>query len=508
MAIGIGIELDPAAVRAVALDSSRGRLALLAAAEHPCDTADPDALSRALLKVRRQLPAAAPIVLGIPSTWAIFTTIHPLIATPSRAALAIQFELQQQLPFALSEAVWHYQWLPSGDGAPQGRSGLWAVGWGPRLRRNRPEPRAPSPERLSRAVVVCAMRRSLLDERLAACRRAGLAVRVVAISPVAVLNACAPPLPEDRGGGGATATLLHLLTPQQGEWIVATPSSLHVVPIASASPELLGQTITTSWEALRAQGIEASAAIGVVDRSGLWSQLQGALLAPLEPRAQPIELPGGAGSASGRLERPERFIVAYGLALQGLGLARVPLNLLAGVRRERQAQQIRRASLMASVVCAALAVVFGLRGMLGIRAQRLEILRTLERREQLYQTLRPEVRAMLQQQQDLEDRNHRLGQLAGEAQALTRLLHEVAAALPDHVWLTRAECLKRDGVLIGRLEGRAASFQEVTQLFERLKSVAKMTMVKPLSTTVTTDAASGKELISFAVQVQRSLQPP
>ncbi len=130
MAIGVGVELGPSALRAVIVERA-AQLKLLAAREIPCDTANAEALTRTLTQLRHALPIKTPIVLGIPTTSAIVTTVTPLIPNPARSGLGVQFELQQHLPFGLAETVWHYQWLSSANGHPMPqRSGLWARGSG------------------------------------------------------------------------------------------------------------------------------------------------------------------------------------------------------------------------------------------------------------------------------------------------------------------------------------------------------------------------------------------
>ncbi len=112
MATGIGVQLGPTALRAVVLGRSNEQLKLVAAHETSCDTSNAQALTRALTDLCRRLHLAKkPIVLGVPSTSTILTTLHPLIVAPRRAALAVQFELQQQLPFDLTDAMWHYHWF-------------------------------------------------------------------------------------------------------------------------------------------------------------------------------------------------------------------------------------------------------------------------------------------------------------------------------------------------------------------------------------------------------------
>ena len=146
--------------------------------------------------------------------------------------------------------------------------------------------------------------------------------------------------------------------------------------------------------------------------------------------------------------------------------------------------------------------------MLEVRRRRANVLRALERQEHLYQTLRPEVRSLLQRQSRTLQRSLELERLVSETPLLSQLLVQVAGILPDDVWLTTLECSKASAdTLQGTIKGRAKSFQDVTQFLERLKRMAGMTEVKPLSTNVTVDEASKKDLIVFAVEFQRVFGP-
>lgn len=137
-----------------------------------------------------------------------------------------------------------------------------------------------------------------------------------------------------------------------------------------------------------------------------------------------------------------------------------------------------------------------------IRQRRIQILKALEQRERLYQTLRPELRGLLQQQQRTERASAQLERLIRSAQSLPEAFAQTANTLPDSVWLARWDASRKDGVDLV-LEGRAASFQDVTILIERLKGLAGVTSVKTLSTSVVSDAQAGKESIAFAIQVLR-----
>lgn len=485
MSVGIGVEFGPSGLRAAALEREGGRLILRASHEVACDTANPDALARGFSDLRRMLRHTGPTVLGVPSTSAILATVNPLVPIPQRAALAIQFELQQLLPFDLADAAWHYRWTPT-----NGRSGLEARG-------SSPQPRASSRGSSSQAIVA-AMRRSLLEERLEPCRRAGFTVKAVAVTPVAALNAWdaqrAAPL-------GATLLLLH--DDRSGEWIVRNGSSVQVVPVAGAAPQAFLEELAASWGALRAQGAVPTP-VWAAGPPELVSQLSGGphrLDAPVQAFDLSRIVQGGNGRTGGR------GLAAVGLALQALDGAPVSLNLLASFQHEARAKLIGRAAGVLAALFLIAALGFGITGMLESRVRNAQLLERLEAREKLYQTLRPEIRTMLQRQQRIEQRSAQLERLAADASLLTRLVGEVGRTLPDRVWLTSLEGSK-NGLLSGVIEGRATSFQDVTQFFDRLKSGAGMTTVKPIGTNVKTDEATGKEVIAFSVQIQRPLAMP
>lgn len=486
MSKGIGIELGPASIRAVVLEGAardaKRRVKLLATRELPCDTANADALTQALIQLRRTLSVTQPVVLGVPSTSAILTTVTPLIPNPHRAVLAVQFELQQHLPFELSDAVWHFRWL-----AQNGQAG----------------------QAVARQAVVVAMKRSLLEERLACCRRAGLSLGAVAVNPVATLNAWET---QAVGPAAAPAVFLNLLNDPMAEWIVRTETQLCVMPLTSALPrspsasaELAGeaflQELAASWSALQQQFSDLPEKIWLMGSAAAVPRLAEAITTQLRLDVEEIRLTKVV-APNATAEPVERWTVAIGLGLQGLGLAPVPLNLLDRMQREGQARTVQRVGALGSALLAVAALGAGVSGMMVVRSRRAVILESLETQERLYRTLRPKAQALLRHQQYLKLRSDRLERLAAERVLLTQVLARLADALPEHVWLTKLECTK-NGLLEGLVEGRATSFQDVTQLLERLKTVAGMTTVKPLATNVVVDPSTGKETIAFSVQIER-----
>jgi len=495
MVIGVGVELGPSALRAVIVERA-AQLKLLAAREIPCDTANAEALTRTLTQLRQTLPIKTPIVLGIPTTSAIVTTVTPLIPNPARSGLGVQFELQQHLPFGLAEAVWHYQWL-NGHTTSR-RSRLKAQG-------KSLQPSANS------CAVVGAMKRSLLEERLTCCRRAGLSIRAVAVNALATLNAWW----RDPSRRGADATmLLNLIDDQTAEWVLVAPTVLRIVPVTGSSAEALGQELLGAWEALRAESQSPPQRVWVTGQAASWPKLQQALTARGGVRVERYEESAVVTNAiADATPLSGKFVTAIGLALQGVGLDGLTLNLLHDAQGREQTRLVRHVATGTMALSVVASVALGLTGMMELRHRRLRTLEALQQQERLYQTLRPDLRELLQRQQHLERRIQQLERLAGQGTALTQLVAQTAQLLPDDVWVTKLEYAKSPVVgaataspaegVEGLLEGRATSFQALTQFTDRLKGIGGIAAVKPLSTNVTTDAQTGKEVIVFAVQFQR-----
>ena len=214
-----------------------------------------------------------------------------------------------------------------------------------------------------------------------------------------------------------------------------------------------------------------------------------------------------------RLEQPEVAVAAIGLALQGVNVVATPVNLIASRQREDRVRHIYRMALIASSVSAIAILGFGIGTMLELRNQRAKVLQQLEQRQQLYQTRRPEIRALLQQQQHMQHQLDQLQQVAQRAPLLVNVISQVVKQLPDDIWLVKLEGFRNDRVVgtssspaevtDGLLEGRAKSFQAINQLIEHLKTLPEMSTVKLVSTTSAPDPVSGKDVIAFIVQFQR-----
>ena len=504
MAIGVGVELGAGGLRAAILERTGSATILRGAHEIACDASNPAALANPLMQLRRRLPRGAPVVLGLPSTSAILTVVTPMLVSAQRAQYGVQFELQQVVPFELAEAAWHYQWIGL-DGAAEPSLFSRARAWTDRLLGS---PGTSAPPGViggsaSPSAVVGAVRRSILEERLGPCRHAELPVAAVSLTALALVNAALARAPAGRA---AAAALLHLLGAEAAEWIVWSEAGLAVVPVSAADASGLAAETASAWDGLRGQLSTMPEVIWVVGDPGVWQALEPRIVAQIATPMRRFEPPPMVQASGTRLGEPQRWAAALGLALQAAGPVRMPLNLLAIQQHAARAERLRRLANLIAGLAAGAALVFGLVGMMGITRRRARVLEVLARREQLYQSLRPDLRALLQRQQDLYDRTSQLEGAAFESAVAGQLLVKIIEALPDAAWLTTVQLTKTATLLEGQIEGRASTFQEVTQFFERLKSVAGLTTVKPLATTVLKEG--DRESIAFNVQVQRALRPP
>jgi len=490
----------------VLLERRGSEVKLIACAQVPWSGTPGEGLTESLRQLRTTIPLTSPVILGVPTSCAIVTTVQPLVVNRKRAALAVQFELQQQLPYDVNQTVWHYQWV-SANG------------------------RASSSEQppLPRPAVVAAMKRTLLEEYLSACRQAGFTITAVEVACVAAVNAWV----RQRSATDTTHGIVLRTDGSVLEWIAMTPAGLYVFPTflpdSGAGQEQLTAFLQTSWNSFQ-EMLTAKASPPVPTSPGVQRRQTVWLLGELASSSHLVEemkrtlacevevlnpsgmvtLPppshsSGRAGESTSVQPPHQFALACGLALQGLGLARLPMNLLAEIMSLRRVKEIRRVAWATSGLCALLAVALSASGMATVLGRRQAMLQNLIQQEQTYQTLRPEVRTLLQQQAQFEHRLNQLEELALARTLIIQAFQRLVEALPNEIWLARLE-LSKDGTIDGTLEGYSSSFQSLTRLMDQLKTSVGWTTVKPLATAVTTDPATGKELVAFTVQVQQHLQ--
>ncbi|MBI4354121.1 MAG: pilus assembly protein PilM [Candidatus Omnitrophica bacterium] len=501
MAVSVGLEIGTTAVRAVVLDSRNKPPQLLAAVTAPLSGSSGDELVRAIQQVRRSLPIRSPVILGLPTSAAIVTTVQPLVVSRARSELAVSFELQQHLPYEAAQAAWHYQWF-----SLNGQS-------------------------KSSAAVVAAVKHAVLQERLTACQRAGVAVKGVQINAVAVANAWL----STPTAGGALPSLIVRCDGRLVEWIVITAGGLYVFPhllpfpsapsppsgaaggiiqagLAQAHEDQMVTWLKSSWEGL--QNSLTAAATTLASTPTVWcvggaeagqqlgACLQRAVGAPVQSLATTAlaRLPAQIGG--------DDFVATCGLAFQGAGPTRVSLNLIQGMLRRRHAARLHLGAQFIGVLAALLAALWSAAGIVTSLHAREAVVEAYRKEEHSYQLLRPEVRSIRRHQAHLEARLTQLEFLARTHDRMSRSLLYLTETLPDSLWLTMLDLSKSIPHITGTLEGYAQSFQGVTQFIDRVKAEPEWVTVKPQATNVMTDPTTRTEVVAFAIQVQRLLEAP
>ena len=503
--MSVGLEIGSAAVRAVLLDPRSKPPRLLAAVGVPWNGTGGDDLLRAIQQVRRALPIKSPVVLGLPTPSAIITTVRPLLVSRARSDLAVRFELQQQLPSDVSQTAWHYHWLSRNGGTQAG----------------------PGP-----AAVVAAVKRSIVQERLAVCQRAGVSVKGVQVNALALANAWW----QAGGPGGQAASVVVRLDGQLLEWLIMTSSELYVFTsllpapasalggsghestgasliragLSQAGQDQLVAWLKTSWEGLQkhlasvAGGFPSISTAQLAGDTSRYPTCAEGLQRAIGCAVQPFSLQTIVRAE----KRGDEFVAACGLALQGGGRAPLSLNLVEGAVRAARAARVNRVSQLLGVLCALLAALWSGRGIVASLRSRDALLEQYRTQEQSYQLLRPEVRAIRKHQAQLEHRLEQLADLARTRDRVTRSVVQLTEALPDSLWLTTLDLTKAAPHVTGTLEGYAQSFQGVTQFIDRVKAAPEWVTVKPQATNVMTDPASGAEVVAFTIQLQRLLVEP
>lgn len=481
------MEVTSLVVRGVRLERRGSSLQVISSVEIPWSKTPGGGLLDALVSAHRAL-GRGPAIVGLPTSAAIVTTVNPLIVNPQRASLAIEFELQQQLPYDVNQAVWHYQWLANGH--PSGQQS-------PRAKPSAPVSVAP------RQAVVVAMKDAVLEEHLQVFRRTGFSIEAVGLTGVAAANLWLRQ--QDRPRHGA---ILHA---NEGllEWIIIRPSWLQIQPVVASEDlayDAVLESLRESWDRVREGGGGAPEVVWLAGDADLLLRLQEDLKRLLPCATERLVPTPTVTMDSGVVQDPPKFAVACGLALQGFRQAPLSLNFLIERRHLQRSQRIRRIAVGVNLVSVALTLILGAMGMLTTFQRRQEILQHLADQEHLYKMLRPEVRALMEQQQRQERWLDQLTVLRQHHGTIGRIVHELGQFLPQELWLTSLE-LAKGSQLSGTLSGHAGSFQAVTQLMDNLKGHGWID-VKPLATTVTTDPATGKELVVFTIQGQVPLVKP
>ncbi len=358
-----GIEIGQSALKALRLEKKEDGSVEATAfeyVEHPKILSQPDAdaaeLARAALRtfLSRNDVSNDRVVIGIPGQNGLIRFVKLPPVEPSKIPDLIQFEARQQIPFPLEEVIWDYQPISGPGGNGQGFAGQ------------------------QQEVGLFAMKRDILYGHIAPYLEADIEFDVVQLRPLAVYNFAAYDLlgyPEQSGPSedgyivvmemGADNTDLvitdglrvwqrtltiggnHFTRALTKELKLTFAKAEHLKRNATKAqdPRVLFQTMRPVFndfvnEVQRSLGFFASVhrrakiarVVGVGNAfklPGLQKLLAQQLKLPVE-RLESFHRLGGASVVESPVFRDNLpgFAVAYGLALQGLGLAPIRGNLI------------------------------------------------------------------------------------------------------------------------------------------------------------------------------------
>ena len=370
-----GIDLGRCALKAIKLRvASEGQVEILAKdyVEHPTILSQPDAdrleLIRAALEkfLSRNDISKDEVVVSVPGqhTLARFTKLPPV--APKRIPDIVRYEADQQIPFDMDEVIWDYQTFQQ-EGMPDLEVGIFA------------------------------MKRELIREHLLHFEQASIEPIAVQSGPLAVYNAA-----QFDGMLGKETTILLDIGAENTDLVIATPVSFwtRTVPIGGnrftealvksfklsfSKAENLKRTADSNkyarqiFQAMRpvfadlVQELQRS--IGFYSSTHRDTQVEKLVglgnafkLPGLQKYLQQnlgleVERPGAfqKAVASGVAADPEfkeqllSFSVAYGLAVQGLDLAKVTSNLLPTEIAKQVVWRKKRSAFAAAAACLVLA---------------------------------------------------------------------------------------------------------------------------------------------------------
>ncbi|HNQ24530.1 MAG TPA: type IV pilus assembly protein PilM [Phycisphaerae bacterium] len=370
-----GIDIGRCALKAVRLRMApEGKVELVAHeyVEHAKILSQPDAdrpalISAALEKfLSRNDITRDQVVVGVPGqhTLARFTKLPPV--QPKKIPDIVRYEADQQIPFDMDEVIWDYQTLQRPD-YPDVEVGIFA------------------------------MKRELVREHLLYFEQAAIEPIAVQSGPLALYN-----MAVFDGQLGKDTTVLLDIGAETTDLVIATPDSLWTRSLALGGnnfTEALVKSFKLSF--VRAESLKRSAATSKYGRqifqamrpvfADLVQELQRSIGFYLSThRDAEIEKVVGSGDAISLpglqkyleqnlgmpVEKPEAFknllttaapelerfqehlpayAVAYGLALQGLDLAKVTTNLLPIEIAKQVVWRKKRPSFAAAAACLVLA---------------------------------------------------------------------------------------------------------------------------------------------------------
>lgn len=401
----------------------------------------------------------------------------------------MKFEAQNQIPFPLNEVAWDWSLLDRD-------------------------------KKIIKKAVIVAIKKDLVETMISNLKSIKLVTEVVDVSPIVLYNCMAFNEDYEQGKLGAILDIGVKVT----SLVIFKDGNIWIrsFPIAAERIEEPGD-----------QGIGEF--IGEIERSIEYYFMQGEETAQGEKKLDDLILTGGGSAIEGiesklsarfnvrprtldpfrRLKvgkhilsdldqkgNKNRFAVATGLALRDIADLKIEVNFLKEMLSERRLSIEKTLYSRLSIAMAiVIAVSFSLFMRQDYSVKRLKLDRVGEMLD-IYETYEPKIKKTQNKEDILKEKIDVLYQTA-EARAIWldvfRIISEI---LPRDVWITDISgIVSLEKSELGRLDlsGKAMSYQAVNHFVSALKSSPSFKDVKPISSSIETDEATGEEVVKFSI---------
>ena len=120
----------------------------------------------------------------------------------------------------------------------------------------------------------------------------------------------------------------------------------------------------------------------------------------------------------------------------------------------------------------------------------------------IYRTYEPKIKKIAEDEDILKAKSEILYRLADSRAVWLDALGTIAEILPKEVWITDLSgIISMEEAGLGRLDlgGKALSYQSVNSFVSALKSSPNFRDVKPISSSIDTDADTKEEIVKFSI---------
>ena len=401
----------------------------------------------------------------------------------------MKFEAQNQIPFPLAEVAWDWSLLDK-------------------------------EHKTTKKAVIVAIKKNLVEEMIARLKTIKLSTALIDVSPVSLYNCMAFNEDYDEESLGAIldigAKISNLVIFKKGNiWIRSFPVACDRIEEAKEQGiEEIIDEVTRSVEYYFMQGGEELR--GEKKLEGLILTGPGSAVEDLQtkfstrfnikPRIldpfRKLRISKDVFSDANKIGVKNQIAIAVGLALRGLTALKIEVNFLKEMLSERYLSGQKSLYSRLSIAMAVLIVIsFSTFMRQDYSIKRLRM-KQVDEMLDVYRTYEPKIKAIQDAEDILKEKIDVLYQTARFRAIWLDVFKTISEILPEEVWITDVSSivsLEKSG--LGRLDlsGKALSYQSVNNFVSDLKSAPSFKDVKPISSSIETDAGTGEEIVKFSI---------